>query len=348
MRTSSISLLFVLLLGACAVPPASVEQAAPAGPLAAAADVPRSTQPLREDPAEFRFVVVGDRTGGHREGVFERAMRQINLLQPDFVLSVGDHIEGYTEDRTTLVEQWQEVADAVARLRMPYFHVVGNHDMGNETMRQVWRERLGRDYYHFRYRDVLFIALNTEDPPIPRKLRFSASSISKEDYAQFRKAVALMQGDVDEARRAAEADPALAKVMETLKTLDRVAISAEQLDYVRDALVANADARWTVVLMHKPAWRYESPEFQQIETMLGDRPCTVIAGHMHYYVHRMRNGHDYIQMGTTGGTQESHPPGPGTMDHLLWITMTRQGPEIANIRLDGLLDRCGAEGCAAP
>lgn len=73
-----------------------------------------------------------------------------------------------------------------------------------------------------------------------------------------------------------------------------------------------------------------------------------LSGHMRYYAHRVSNGHGCIQMGTTGGMQESHPPGPGTMDHLQWVTMTWQGSEIANIRLEGLLDRCGAEGRTAP
>src|SRR5881392_4081346 len=53
---------------------------------------------LNNDPDEFRFAIVSDRTGGHRPGVFSRAVEQINLMQPEFVLSVGDLIEGYTED----------------------------------------------------------------------------------------------------------------------------------------------------------------------------------------------------------------------------------------------------------
>jgi hypothetical protein len=44
-------------------------------------------------------VIVTDRTGGHREHVFRDAMPKVNLLRPAFVMSVGDLIEGYTEDR---------------------------------------------------------------------------------------------------------------------------------------------------------------------------------------------------------------------------------------------------------
>src|SRR6476619_5408301 len=42
---------------------------------------------------QFQFAIVSDRTGGHRAGVFSKAVQQVNLLQPEFVMSVGDLIE---------------------------------------------------------------------------------------------------------------------------------------------------------------------------------------------------------------------------------------------------------------
>src|SRR5262245_21874942 len=54
---------------------------------------------LNNDPADFQFAIVSDRTGGHRAKVFSRAIDQLNLLQPEFVVSVGDLIEGYTESK---------------------------------------------------------------------------------------------------------------------------------------------------------------------------------------------------------------------------------------------------------
>jgi hypothetical protein len=56
----------------------------------------------------FQFAIVSDRTGGHRPGVFPDAARKLNLLRPEFVMSVGDLIEGYTEDKTKLTTQWDE------------------------------------------------------------------------------------------------------------------------------------------------------------------------------------------------------------------------------------------------
>jgi len=48
---------------------------------------------------------------------------------------------------------------------MPFFYVAGNHDLTNPFMLDVWRKKFGREYYHFVYQDVLFLMLNSEDPP---------------------------------------------------------------------------------------------------------------------------------------------------------------------------------------
>ncbi|WP_089722167.1 hypothetical protein [Candidatus Entotheonella palauensis] len=46
---------------------------------------------LHNDSKHFQFAIVTDRTGGHREGVFEDAIRKLNLLQPEFVMgALGD------------------------------------------------------------------------------------------------------------------------------------------------------------------------------------------------------------------------------------------------------------------
>src|SRR6185503_15132382 len=63
---------------------------------------------LNDAPETFHFVVISDRTGGHRPRIFSQAVEQINLLQPAFVVSVGDLIEGYTKDKAVLATQWKE------------------------------------------------------------------------------------------------------------------------------------------------------------------------------------------------------------------------------------------------
>src|SRR5262245_54666540 len=124
---------------------------------------------LNNDSREFRFAVVSDRTGGHRPQIFSKAIERLNLMQPEFVVSVGDLIEGYTEEKDKLDTQWKEFNSYVSKLQMPFFYVPGNHDVSNPVQEKDWAKRLGKRYYHFVYRNVLFLMLDTEDPPSKEK-----------------------------------------------------------------------------------------------------------------------------------------------------------------------------------
>lgn len=112
---------------------------------------------------QFQFAIVSDRTGGLRPGVFAKAIDKLNLLQPEFVLSVGDLIDGYTEDTALMQSQWEEFDALIDGLDVPFFYLPGNHDITNAKMVKLWQERLGPTYYHFIYKDVLFLCLNTEN-----------------------------------------------------------------------------------------------------------------------------------------------------------------------------------------
>ncbi len=126
---------------------------------------PWTSLKLNNDPNQFTFAVVSDRTGGHRDKVFSRAVQQVNWLQPQFVMSVGDLIEGYTTKEETIKSEWDEFDGYVKRFEMPFFYVPGNHDLTNKTQVAKWGERYGKRYYHFTYRGALFLCLCSENPP---------------------------------------------------------------------------------------------------------------------------------------------------------------------------------------
>jgi hypothetical protein len=106
-------------------------------------------------------------------------------------------------------------------------------------------------------------------------------------------------------------------------------------------LAQNRKVRWTVLLMHKPVWnRTGEGGMGRIEAALKGRPYTVLSGHLHRYGYTARNGRDYLALGTTGG-ERAFDGSQGAFDHLMWITMTKDGPQIANLRLDGVLDKTG-------
>ena len=244
---------------------------------------------LYNNPDNFQFAIISDRTGGHRSGVFADAIQKLDLLKPEFVLSIGDLIEGYTHDANEINRQWDELDSIVNKLQMPFFYVPGNHDISNAEMARQWQQRLGSSYYHFVYRDVLFLCLNTQD----------GSSRWMDD---------------------------------------------RQMRYFENVLKANRDVRWTLVFMHQPMWFGGSYEnWQQFESLLENRPYTIFAGHIHIYNKSIQEDRPYYLLATTGGAGK----GPGgkpdgleqcQFDHVVWITMTDDGPVMANLLLDGILD----------
>ncbi|MHC4477735.1 MAG: metallophosphoesterase family protein [Planctomycetota bacterium] len=238
---------------------------------------------LNNDPHNFQFAIVSDRTGHHRPGVFAQAVEKLNLLNPEFVISVGDLIEGGIEDENEIKRQWDEFDGLVNELHMPFFYVPGNHDISNKVMADVWQRRRGRSYYHFVYHNVLFLCLNTEDPPTR-------------------------------------------------------SISQAQSDYFRDVLDAKANVRWTLVIMHKPlSYGQKVENWLKLESLLANRSYTVIAGHEHTYDKSLRNGREYYLLAVTGA---GNPTGLDEckFDHIVWVTMTDDGPVVANLLLEGILD----------
>ena len=126
---------------------------------------PYTSLNLNNDPDVFRFAIISDNAGGPRWGIFEEAMAKLNLLQPEFVISTGDLIEGYEDDAAAINKQWDRLVAARDKLEMPFFHVPGNHDQGRELWSQTFNARFGKGYYHFVYKNVLFLCIATNTGP---------------------------------------------------------------------------------------------------------------------------------------------------------------------------------------
>ena len=238
---------------------------------------------FNNNPDNFQFAIVADRTGGARPGVFECAVDRLNLLQPEFVMCVGDLIEGKAK-ATEQNRQWDQFDQFVEKLQMPFFYIPGNRDISDETTVRIWRERFGRLYYHFVYRNVLFIGLN--------------ASYFLDD---------------------------------------------EQIDHFKDVLQEHGDVRWTLVFMHQPLaasspLKRDKNGWNKFSKLLGNRKNTVFAGHWHTYQKYEYSEQDYYRLATTGGGSTLDGPLYGRFDHIVWVTMTDDGPLMANLMLDGIYD----------
>jgi len=292
---------------------------------------PWTNKEFQNDPADFQFVIIGDRTGGANvQGTFKLAMSQINLLQPEFVINVGDLIEGYSDKKAELNAEWDEIDAMLNTLDMPFFRTPGNHDIANRVAQQVWKDRYGATYYHFIYKNVLFVVLDTEDPPR------EAPPGMKEKIALYNR---LQTEDP------ARAEAMLAEFMSDESVVAGLAkpveFSADQLACLKKVLEENQGVRWTILFMHEPAWEKDSGNFKEIAKLLKGRKHTFFAGHLHYYDYDNIDGVEHITMGPTGAS--FHHEGPGNVDHITWVTMTRRGLQIANIALKGVFDRKGLD-----
>ncbi len=276
-QSTNLILLLLLTLTGCTVTDSDLKSQTPEK------NNPWTHLNFNNDPKNFQFAIVSDRTGGNRPGVFAQAVDKLNLLQPEFVLSVGDHIEGGTDDEKILNSEWDEFGSMVKKLDMPFFYLPGNHDISNEVMMDFWFKRLGRTYHHFVYKNVLFLYLNTED----------------------------------NARR----------------TIGQV-----QLNYFSKALKENHKVRWTFVFMHEPLFKQENGNnWQKLQKQLANRQYTVFAGHEHRYQKAELNGNNYYILSVTGAKEELAGLEQCQFDHIVWITMTENGPVMANLTLEGIL-----------
>ncbi|UCG43425.1 MAG: metallophosphoesterase, partial [candidate division WOR-3 bacterium] len=108
-----------------------------------------------------RFAVLGDRTGSHVEGIYGQVVAEVEALKPEFVITVGDQIEGYTEDTARMKAQWQEFDSIVASLSMPLYVVPGNHDITNDAMEPLFELYTGRNpFYSFDHKGVHVVVLD--------------------------------------------------------------------------------------------------------------------------------------------------------------------------------------------
>jgi UDP-2,3-diacylglucosamine pyrophosphatase LpxH len=108
----------------------------------------------------FQFAILGDRTGGAVPGVFEEALRETALDHPEFIVTVGDAIQG--GDDLTMDEQWREVLQTMQPYRrFKIFFTPGNHDVWSIASAQAFEKYTKHPlHYSFDYRQAHFTVLD--------------------------------------------------------------------------------------------------------------------------------------------------------------------------------------------
>lgn len=162
-----------------------------------------------DDPA--RFIFAGHIRGGETckiNGLLPSFCNEAKDLKKDFVFIGGDMIFGYKNsyDRAGLQKEWQLVDSYLSAIDAPVYRVPGNHDWNSLKSKEIYNERYGREYYSFKDKDLLVIAINTSNlypdtsidwankgAQAPGDL--SKEDILKEDQAAFLKNEVLKADD---------------------------------------------------------------------------------------------------------------------------------------------------------
>ncbi|MBS11721.1 MAG: hypothetical protein CME19_08975 [Gemmatimonadetes bacterium] len=115
---------------------------------------------------EFSFVVLGD-SQFHYPGEFNQLFDEVAVINPSFVLQIGDMIRGYVETDDEFRAQWKRFKDQISGLgSIPFYPVPGNHDVYSKDRTaggaKVYQEEWGDLYYSFDYRNAHFTVLDTD------------------------------------------------------------------------------------------------------------------------------------------------------------------------------------------
>jgi predicted MPP superfamily phosphohydrolase len=162
---------------------------------------------------------------------FENAIKQVNLIRPDFVILLGDFVRAQ-HARGDYQPEFENFYEALSEFEVPVFAVPGNHDqyINEVDGAEIWEESLGPLHYSFDVADCHFTAVNTYQWSNSDRIVMSKLGL----FVYPRK----WQGQVLDSRKE-----------------DDVESYTGQLAWIRDDLADHRDSRLRIMLMHHDPFR---------------------------------------------------------------------------------------------
>ncbi|MBK5094003.1 MAG: metallophosphoesterase, partial [Actinobacteria bacterium] len=225
---------------------------------------------------------------------FEEAIRQVNLIRPDFVVMLGDFIRAQ-KDPGEYQFEFDWFYRELTRFEVPTFMVPGNHDLYvNEVDGlRVWQENIGPPFYSFDAGGCHFTCANTSDWPYEDRIVMEKLGL----FVYPRK----WQGQVL-----------------SCKDEKDVSTYSGQLGWMRDDLSAHQDSPLRLMLVHHDPYRpdgkgmaFQNETFAGIFFLGGEGKGreALLELALRYRVQMVMSGHihsDYVgRVPWTGGDGET-------------------------------------------
>ena len=256
----------------------------------------------------FTFIIFGDRTSGVDEKlpVLAAAVRDVNRIEPDFVITVGDMIQGYcTTDRW--MEEFHMYKTAMNELNCPWFPVSGNHDLSwrGQNPPAHWHEanyekHVGPLWYAFEHKNCWFIVLHTNE---------TNPETGMKSYA-------------------APEDNVMSDV---------------QMQWLKETLQKTKDADHVFLFMHHPRWLRESASYGDVWDPIHEllveagNVTAAFAGHIHRTTSVKRDNIEYMTLSVTGGRVGGVPQADST-HNFFQVTVRKDRIGVTAIPVDAMAD----------
>ena len=89
-------------------------------------------------------------------------IEQVNILNPDFIITGGDHTAGYLyKNNDKINKEWDFILHFLKQIKVKHYLVPGNHDVYSDESVRIWEEKIGPLYQSFIYKNAKFILLHS-------------------------------------------------------------------------------------------------------------------------------------------------------------------------------------------